>query len=61
MPPGGAGVRGGIPFEDCDGMAMAVQDTGEGEAGGSAPDHGDTMRHADTLYSADTTHRKRTV
>ena len=32
----GTGVGGGIAFEDGDGVAMAVQDAGEGEAGGAA-------------------------
>lgn len=45
-----AGVGAGIAFEDGDRVAMAVQDTGEGEAGGAASDDSDAMSHVDTLY-----------
>ncbi|GAB2794832.1 TetR/AcrR family transcriptional regulator C-terminal domain-containing protein [Streptomyces daliensis] len=31
-------------------MPVAVQDAGEGESGGAAPDNGDTVSHVDTLY-----------
>ena len=57
-----AGVGGGIAFEDGDGVAMAVQDPGEGEAGRAASDHSDTMSHVDTLYFlASASHRNGTV
>ncbi len=48
----GAGVAGGIAFEDGDGVAMTVQDAGEGKSGGTAADHGDTGAHDDPTYGA---------
>ena len=47
----GAGIGGGIAFEDGDGVAMPVQDVGEGKAARTASDHGDTVSHIDTAYS----------
>ncbi|GAA3299732.1 hypothetical protein GCM10020295_38630 [Streptomyces cinereospinus] len=61
MPPGGAGVGGGIAFEDGDGVVMAVQDAGEGKAGRTAPDHCDAVSHVDTLYCSYTVQRNGTV
>jgi hypothetical protein len=62
VPPG---VGAGIAFEDGDGVVVAVQDAGEGQAGRAAPDHGDTgsdtMSHVDTLYCSRTTYRNSTV
>jgi hypothetical protein len=57
----GSGVGGGIAFEDGDRVAMAVQDTGEGEAGRTAPDYSDTMSHVDTLYFSDALYRNSTM
>ena len=57
----GTGVGGGIAFEDGDGVTVAVQDAGEGEAGGAASNHGDTMPHGDTLYFGNTVNRNSTM
>ncbi|CAM5673513.1 hypothetical protein STENM327S_05424 [Streptomyces tendae] len=57
---GGAGVGGAVPFEDGDGMAVAVQHAGEGESRGTAADHGDTLSHGDTLYFSSTVYRNST-
>jgi hypothetical protein len=46
----GPGAGGGVAFEDGDGVAVAVHDAGEGEAGRAGPDHGDTVSHVDTVY-----------
>jgi len=54
-------VGAGIAFEDGDGVAMAVQDAGEGKAAGTAPDHCDAMSHVDTPYWYGTMYRKSTV
>src|SRR5690606_15919973 len=57
----GAGVGGGVAFEDGDGVAAAVHDAGEGEAGGAGADHGDAASHVVTLYFAVTVYRNSTV
>jgi hypothetical protein len=57
----GTGVGGGIAFKDGDGVIMAVQDAGEGNAGRAAPDHCDAVSHVDTLYFTITMHRNSTV
>ncbi|GII33831.1 hypothetical protein Pmi06nite_72730 [Planotetraspora mira] len=57
----GTGVGGGIALEDGDGVTVAVQDAGEGEAGGATPDYSDTMSHADTLYLIITAYRNSTM
>lgn len=57
----GAGVGGGIAFEDGDGVIMTVQDAGEGEAGGTGADNGDTLSHVDTLYFDETAYRNSTM
>jgi hypothetical protein len=42
-------------------VVVAVQDAGEGEAGGAASDDSDAMPHADTLYLVNTLHRNSTM
>jgi hypothetical protein len=57
----GTGVGGGIAFEDGDGLIVAVQDAGEGKAGGAASNHGDAVSHIDTPYFAETVYCNSTM
>lgn len=57
----GAGIGSGVAFEDGDGVAMAVQDTGEGKAAGITPDQYDTPSQIGTSYRFETAYRNSTM
>ncbi|GAA2214533.1 hypothetical protein GCM10009850_099980 [Nonomuraea monospora] len=57
----GAGVAGGVAFEDGDGAVVTVHDARERQAGGSGSDYGYTVAHVDTLYLADAVYRNSTM
>ncbi|GAA4974185.1 hypothetical protein GCM10023205_45970 [Yinghuangia aomiensis] len=57
----GTGIGGGVAFQDGDGVAVPVEDAGEGQSARAAADHGDALSHSDTLYFHGTAYRNSTV